>query len=221
MRLVQVFLVGASLLLATAAHAQAPETPPAAPAPAATAAPAAAPALRRYPATSFGLGLGWGAPYGWGVDLSHLVTGHLDLTAGAGFTITGGKLGVGTRYYFAPERRLSTFVGANLVHSTGFDRVTVTTTSGSTNGGSSYYNTPDNNAVVKYTAANLLHLRGGIRWQPLRRFAMLGGLGYGIVLSGGATEYVSGDYSPAARDTAKLLAPGGVELSFGIAFGLY
>ena len=49
---------------------------------------------------------------------------------------------------------------------------------------------------------------------------MLGALGYGIVLGGETVEYVPGDYSLSARDFARLLAPGGVEVSLGIAFGL-
>lgn len=203
-------------LLATAAHAQTPETttPP-------VAAPAPLVAQSRYPATSFGLGLGWGTPYGWGIDLSHMLTHNLDITAGAGITITGGKLGVGTRYYFTPERRVSAFVGGNFVFSTGWDNLHLTSTSTSTNGGTTYYPNTSKDAVINYTPATLLHLRGGVRWQPLRRFAMLGGLGYGAVLSGGTIKYVSGDYDQPARDAANLLSPGGLELSYGIAFGIY
>lgn len=215
----RLLLAGLGLsLLATTAHAQTPETTPPP-----VSAPAPAPLLVQscYPATSLGLGLGWGTPYGWGIDLSHMVTNKLDITAGAGFTITGGKLGVGTRYYFTPERKVSAFVGANLVYSTGTDNVHLTTNSTSTNGGTTYYANSNKDAVINYISATLLHLRGGVRWQPLRRFAMLGALGYGTVLSGGTIKYVSGDYDQPARDFANLLAPGGLEFSYGIAFGIY
>ena len=214
-------LAGLGLLLtATAAHAQDTPAPVAPPVPAPAAAPAPAPvAASRYPATALGLGLGWGTPYGWGVELSHMVTSNLDLNAGAGITITGGKLGVGTRYYFTPERRVSAYVGGNLVHSTGWDNLHITNNSSSTNSGRTYYSN-GTDAVVNYKSTNLLHLRGGVRWQPIRRFAMLGGLGYGIVLGGETVEYVSGSYDQVARDAANILAPGGVEFSFGIAFGL-
>lgn len=214
MRSIATLLAGLGLLLVTTSgRAQ-------------TAAPAAAPALEpnpvaasRYPSTALGLGIGWGAPYGWGIELSHMVTPKLDVNAGVGFTITGGKFGVGTRYYFSPERKVSAFVGGNLVHSTGLRNLHITSNSTSTNGGSTYYASGDD-AVVNYRATNLLHLRAGVRWQPIRRFAMLGALGYGIVLGGETIEYVSGSYNQTAVDAARLLSPGGVELSFGVAFGL-
>lgn len=206
-------LAGLGLLLtATAAHAQ--TTPIAAPAPAPKPVVAS-----RYPATALGLAIGWGAPYGWGVELSRMVTPKLDVNAGVGVTFTGGKFGIGTRYYFHPERKVSTFVGGNLVHSTGWSNLRVTSNSTSTNGGNTYYPSGDD-AVVNYRATNLLHLRAGVRWQPIRRFAMLGALGYGIVLGGETVEFVSGSYSQSARDFARLLAPGGIDFSYGIAFGL-
>ena len=48
----------------------------------------------------------------------------------------------------------------------------------------------------------------------------LGALGYGIALSGETGEYVPGNYRPPAGGFARLLVPGGVKISFGIAFGL-
>ncbi|MCI1188845.1 hypothetical protein MON38_15585 [Hymenobacter sp. DH14] len=207
-------LAGLGLLLTTAAaHAQN--------APAADVAPALKPlAASRYPTTTLGLGLGWGAPYGWGVELAYLATTNLDVNAGVGFTITGGKFGIGTRYFFHPERKVSAFVGGNLVYSTGLHDIHITTNTTSSNGGSTYYASGDD-AVVNYLPTQLLHLRGGVRWQPIRRFAMLGALGYGVVLGGEPVQYVSGNFnSQSVRNFANLLAPGGVELSFGVAFGL-
>ncbi|WP_460500203.1 hypothetical protein, partial [Hymenobacter agri] len=173
----------------------------------------------RYPATTLGLGLGWGAPYGWGIELSHMVTTRLDVNGGLGFTITGGKFGIGTRYFFHPERKVSAFVGGNLVYSTGLRDVRITTKSTSTNGGSTYYNTGDD-ARVSYLATPLVHGRVGVRWQPIRRFGTLGAVGYGVALVRDPYEYTSGSYNPSARDFARLLSPGGVEISYGIAFGL-
>jgi hypothetical protein len=215
MRSLSTLLAGLGLLLAaTAASAQ--TTPAAAPASVPSAAPVVA---NRYPTTALGLAIGWGAPYGWGIELSRMLTSRLDVNAGVGITITGGKVGVGTRYYFNPERKVSAFVGGNLVRSTGWNNIHVTsTTSTSTNGGPTYYASDD--AVVNFLPATLLHLRGGVRWQPIWRFTMLGTLGYGIVLGGETVEYVSGNYSQNARNGARLLAPGGVEISYGIAFGL-
>lgn len=209
-------LAGLGLLLAAPAAAQ--TTPGSAPAPA----PAPVPqpiAVSRYPATTLGLGIGWGAPYGWGIELSHMATANLDVNAGIGLSITGGKFGVGTRYFFHPERKLSTFVGGNLVRSTGWNDIHITTNSTSNNGGGTYYSS-GRDMVVNFLPTTLLHLRGGLRWQPIRRFAMLGALGYGIALGGETVEYVSASSNQSERNFARLLAPGGFEISYGIAFGL-
>ncbi len=229
-------LAGLSLL-ATAAHAQTPDNtaPPVLnPAPVATPAPAAAPAAstpapavapaavrvsRRYPQSSLALVVGWGAPYGWGFEFSQLVAPGFDVNAGLGFSVTGGKLGIGGRYYFSPERKVSAWLGGNLVHSTGLDNITITNNSSTSSGGGYYNNTPANTGVINYGSAELLHLRGGMRWQPVHRFAMFGGLGYGIPFSGGAVQYVSGNFDQPTRDALQLLAPGGVEVSVGVALG--
>ena len=58
-----------------------------------------------------------------------------------------------------------------------------------------------------------------MRWQPVHRFALFGALGYGISLNGETLEYVSGSFDQPTRDALRLLAPGGVELSLGIALG--
>ncbi len=219
-------------LLATAAHAQTPDntappvlnpapvaTPSApgyTPAPAVARAPLSVP--RRYPKSSLALVVGWGAPYGWGLEFSEMASANLDINVGAGLSVTGGKLGIGTRYYFTPERKVSGWVGANLVRSTGLDNIAITSNNNNSgyNGG---YNSPTNSGVINYKAATLVHLRGGMRWQPVHRFAMFGGLGYGISLSGDAVEYVSGNFDQPTIDAIKLLAPGGVEVSVGVALG--
>jgi|GEM_PF-3085940 len=200
-------------LLAGSAQAQTP-APGATPA---VTSPASTPAARHYPPLTLGITLGYGAPYGWGVDVSGLVAPKLDVGLGVGFSITGGKIGLGTRYYFSPERKVSPFAGANFVHNSGLNHVTFTNNGSST--GSSY-NRPSNETVVNFKASNLLHLRGGVRWQPTFRFAMIGALGYGIMLGGDPVEYVAGDTSPKARDLVNIFSPGGLELSVGVMFGL-
>lgn len=189
--------LGLSLTIASA-HAQAPAS--------------------RYPHASLGLTLGYGAPYGWGADLSLMVLPNLDVNVGLGASITGGKIGVGTRYYFSPERKVSPFVGGNLVYSTGFNHLTIT--SNQTNVGGTYYTNSSNDVVVNFKNTSLLHLRGGVRWQPTRRFGLIGAVGYGVVLGGDPVEYVSGNYSSSNQDLVKLFSPGGVELSVGVAFGI-
>ena len=224
-------LAGLSLL-ATAAHAQTPDNtappvlnpaPVASPASAPSAAPAPAPVVlaaapRRYPQSSLALVLGWGGPYGWGVEYSQMVLPNLDINAGLGLSVNGGKVGVGTRYYFTPERKVSGWAGLNLVHSSGINNVQITSSNNNTGGGYPG-NSPTTTGVINYKATNLLHLRGGMRWQPVRRFAMFGALGYGISMNGETLEYVSGNFDQPTRDALQLLAPGGVEVSLGIALG--
>lgn len=197
-------------LAAVSAHAQAPAEAPVA---AAVVGP-----VSRYPHSSFGLSLGYGAPYGWGIDFSQMILPKMDVNIGLGFSITGAKVGVGTRYYFSPEHKVSPFVGGNLVYSSGLNHVTITSTSRGYSGSSSYTSYDD---VVNFKSTSLLHLRGGVRWQPIHRFALIGAIGYGIVLGGDPVEYVAGSsFSQSSLDMVKLFSPGGVELSVGVAFAL-
>lgn len=201
-------LAGLGLALTVAsAHAQAPTAAPA---------PMKMAPASRYPSASVGLTLGYGAPYGWGVDFSFMAQPNLDVNVGLGFSLTGGKLGVGTRYYFAPERKVSPFVGGNLVYSTGLNHVTITTNS--QNGYGGYYSSSNDDVVVNFKSTGLLHLRGGVRWQPTQRFGLIGALGYGIVLGGDPVEYVDG--TQGRRTLVNIFSPGGVELSVGVAFAM-
>lgn len=200
----------ASLGLAlTVASAQA-QAPTAAPAPMKMA------PTSRYPRAAVGLSLGYGAPYGWGVDFSFMAQRKLDVNVGLGVSITGGKVGVGTRYYFAPERKVSPFVGGNLVYSSGLNHVTITTNSQNTYGG--YSSSSKDDVVVNFKSTGLLHLRGGARWQPMERFGLIGTVGYGIVLGGDPVEYVDG--TQGRRTLVDLFSPGGVELSVGVVFAM-
>ncbi|MGI4866257.1 MAG: hypothetical protein ACRYFZ_20190 [Janthinobacterium lividum] len=198
--------LGLALTVASAqaqAPADAPTPPPVAPA-------------SRYPHAALGLSLGYGAPYGWGVDFSLLVLPRLDINVGLGASITGGKVGVGTRYYFAPERKVSPFVGGNLVYSGGINHLTISTST--QNGFGGYSSSSADDIVVNFKSTGLLHLRGGARWQPTQRFGLLGAVGYGIVLGGDPVEYVAG--TQGRRALVNLFSPGGVELSVGVAFAL-
>ncbi|GAA4354304.1 hypothetical protein GCM10023185_15960 [Hymenobacter saemangeumensis] len=167
---------------------------------------------RHYPKSSIGLNVGWGAPYGFGADFSYMVTPNLDLNAGLGLGV-GFKAGVGTRYYFMPQRKLSPFVGLNLTHTTGIAEFDLTLNE----------NTMQQERTrLSFKPSNQLHLRGGVRWQPTLRFAMIGALGYGARLTGNPVVYAPG-YAPTQqsnRDLVDAIAPGGVEVSVGVAFGL-
>ena len=168
--------------------------------------------VREYPQSSIGLTLGWGAPYGWSVDYSHMLKPNLDVNVGVGIGV-GLKIGVGTRYYFAPQRKVSPFVGANLVHTSGISDFNLTVNENQLN---------EDRTRLSIRATNLVHLRGGIRWQPTYRFALLGALGYGIRLGGDPVSYAPGyaPYYQSTRDVIDAIAPGGVEFSVGVAFGL-
>lgn len=211
MRVSSTLLAGLGLALA-ALTSQAQVTPtvqPAAPAaPAASYAPA-----RSYPKSSIGLSLGWNAPYALGVDYSYLLTPNLDVNAGMGIGV-GTKIGIGTRYYFAPARKVSPFIGANLVHSGGIDNMELTIEEA--NVGS------ETVSGISFQPTSLLHLRGGIRWQPAFRFGFIGALGYAARLSGNPVRYSPGNEPQRqfSRDVIDLTAPGGVEISLGIAIGL-
>ena len=210
----RVLLAGLAVAMTPAAvQAQTPAPAPQAPLPASAPTPT-------YPRTSLGLSLGWGAPYGWGLDFSYLVMPQLDISLGAGATITGTKLGVGARYYFAPTRQVSPFVGANLVRSGGINDLRVTANSSSSGGGSSGYGSTADEAVVNFKATGLAHLRGGLRWQPSPRFGLLGALGYGVVLGGDPVEYVKLPAQQSTRTAVNIFSPGGVEFSLGLALGL-
>ena len=168
-----------------------------------------------YPRTSLGINLGWGAPYGWGVDLNYLVAAGLDVGVGVGASITGTKIGVGARYHFRPASKVSPFAGLNLVRSGGISNLRVT--ANNNNGG---YGTTTDEAVVNFMPAALLHVRGGVRWQPGRHFGLLGALGYGVVLGANPVEYVQAPAQQSTRTAVNIVSPGGVEFSMGIVLGL-
>jgi len=194
-----------TLLLATTGHAQQLPTAPDVQLP--TRSQAVFPQSTNYRTSSLGLTLGWGSPYGWGLEYSHLVQPKLDVNVGLGLGISGGKLGIGARYYLTPERKLSPFFGANLVRSGRIDNISLDI----------------NNDHTEYSIRPnaLLHLRSGLRWQP-GHVGLMGTLGYGARLSGDPVTF-STSYpvpSPALRNWARAFGPGGVEISLGIIVGL-
>lgn len=179
--------------------ATAPAPTPYAPATLTTADPAP-----RY-RSSLSLELGWGAPYGFGLTYGRQLTPNFDVNAGLGIGV-GAKIGVGTRYYFNPQRALTPYIGANLVRTGRLDQVSV-----DLNG---------EQAVYSMRPSGVLHLRGGLRWQP-GRVGLLGTLGYGARFTGNPVSYDPG-YNPSQqlRDLVQVISPGGVEFSVGLVIGL-
>jgi hypothetical protein len=158
--------------------------------------------------TSIGVTRGWGAPYAAGLDVGRFVTDKLELTAGAGFGVSGGKLGVGARYYLRPDRRCTPYFGLNLVRSGRVEDASTTIMSG---------------VDVEYDVRPnpLLHLRSGLRLGQ-RRVSWLTTLGYGIRLAGNPITFNEPDEfqrpgpRPITVRRARRLGPGGLELSVGL-----
>lgn len=208
-------LGAAALLLAVAAAPAAAQTSDAAIMPAPT---------TRYRATALNFTpVGWDAPYGFGVELSHFVTRRTELNAGAGVNLSGSKLGLGVRYYTAPQRRVSPYFGLNVVQSGGRSEMEII------EGGGDDWWEGDGEVVtvLSVKSTTLVHLRTGLRWQPGRapgRVGLIGSIGYGIRVSGNPMVYDVVNY-PEPDNTDQwahrfVYAPGGFEMSLGLSIGL-
>jgi hypothetical protein len=141
-----------------------------------------------------------------------MVTPNIDLNAGFGVGF-GGKIGIGARYFVSPGKRVSPYLGANISRSGRIDDVNITLDEGM-----------PNEEKVRYTMApsGLLHLRGGLRWQP-GRVGLLGTVGYGIRFAGDPVMYVTSTGlppSPRMCNTVDIFNPGGLEISLGMSIGL-
>lgn len=193
----------------TQLNSQPQPTAPAQPGAPAVATPAA-PLLSQQPSPYSGsvlsMEVGWGAPYGGlGFSYGHHVSPSLDINAGLGIGV-GGKIGVGARYYLRPQSELSPYLGANLVRSGRLDNVEIELN--------------QEKAVYSMAPSGVLHLRGGLRWQP-GRLGLLGTLGYGVRFTGNPITYQNG-YTPSMelRNLVETISPGGVEISLGLAINL-
>ncbi|WP_022821730.1 hypothetical protein [Hymenobacter norwichensis] len=160
------------------------------------------------PALTAGLSLGWGAPYAAGVEVAYRFQPSLDGNIGVGIGSSGAKVGGGVRYYVPSRTRNQLFVGTNLVYSYAdidFDL--------EMDGVQGRY---------RMHSSTLLHVRAGLHHQ-YRRNAMQFALGYGAILAPqAAIEFIPG-FGPGSttmRDIAKLVGPGGAEVSISFLFGL-
>lgn len=169
--------------------------------------------LSNYRVSSLGLELGWGGPYGGiGFSYAHMVTPHIDLNAGLGIGL-GGKIGFGARYFISPGKRVSPYIGANISRSGRIDDFNITLDKGLPT---------EEEARYTVVPSGLLHLRGGLRWQP-GRVGLLGTVGYGIRFAGDPVLYsTSTGMSPSSRmrNMADIFSPGGLEFSLGMSVGL-
>ncbi|RTQ45252.1 hypothetical protein EJV47_25580 [Hymenobacter gummosus] len=173
----------------------------------APAAPAPPPMEGYYPANAIGLEIGWGGPYGGlGAHYARMVSRNVDINAGLGIGL-GGKIGVGARYFVRPDKQVSGYFGASVARSGRISNVDVTV----------------NNEQANYSMnpSGVLHLRGGLRWQP-GKVGLLGTVGYGLRFTGDPVVYNTtyyGQPSQQLRDVVNVLTPGGVEFSLGVLFG--
>ncbi|MCR5886938.1 hypothetical protein LRS06_03930 [Hymenobacter sp. J193] len=160
----------------------------------------------RYHQSSLSIEAGWGAPYGWGVSYAYLVMPNLDINAGVGIGV-GGKIGVGARYFLRPQGELSPYFGVNLARTGRIDNVEITV--------------DQEQAIYSMAPSGVLHLRGGLRWQP-GRLGLLGTLGYGARFTGDPVTYQNGYSTPSQRlrDLVDVISPGGVEVSLGLVINL-
>jgi hypothetical protein len=132
----------------------------------------------------------------------------LDGNIGVGIGASGAKIGGGVRYYMPSRTRNQLFVGTNLVYS--YSDIDLDL---ALDGAEGRY---------RMHSSTLLHVRAGLHHQ-YRRNALQFALGYGAVLAPhAAIEFIPGHGpgSTALRDMAKLVGPGGVEVSMSFLFGL-
>jgi len=90
---------------------------------------------------------GWGSPYGMGIEPSFYFNNNLNLGAGIGFSLSGGKFGTGVKYYLLPDKMIDPFLGANVTYSTGLSKITV--------------RVENDSAVYKIDKGSFVTLRGG------------------------------------------------------------
>ncbi|HMV27349.1 MAG TPA: hypothetical protein PLG25_02420 [bacterium] len=146
---------------------------------------------------------GWGAPVGIGLEFEKYIVPAFNLNMGAGVTVTGVKLSVGTKYLMAADKDVSPYIGLNFSSSSGIRRLNI--------------NVDTDTAKYKINAAKILTPRAGLKLK--RGFANFYlNVGYGIVVDGGGNKYRSGSTDTGISDMADLLSAGGVEISGSICF---
>ena len=155
------------------------------------------------PLNEFGINFGWGHSFGNSIEYDRLIAGNQSLNGGIGFSFGGLKYGIGYKYIFNEESKFNPYFGTNISSANGLSEVTV-----NVNADSSKYKVNSGIAVTP---------RGGFRYQA--GFANLYvNVGYGIVLSGGGVEYISGSTKESVADFAKVLGIAGLEVSGSMLF---
>lgn len=153
--------------------------------------------------SELGFTLGWGAPVGEGVEYAYYLAEPLNLNAGVGFTMSGGKFSIGSKYFFMSQNSASPFIGLNMTKSTGLSSVKVTV----------------NNDSAKYSIEKAVFMTPRVGWRfKTRTVNFYVNTGYGIILSGGGTKFVSGSTASSVKDFADVISAGGFEISGSLMF---
>lgn len=156
------------------------------------------------PKHGFGLSAGWGVAYGYGIEYNYLLSNHFDINIGAGFSFSGLRTGLGTRFYFKKEGS-SPFLGTNFIYTTGLSSYNV-----SVNGVSGTYKNFSDQAIF---------FRGGYKIEQYNKSHMIT-LGYGLPFNDKGAEYKSGSSSSSVQGFADMQALGGIEISYTLIFKL-
>ena len=152
----------------------------------------------------FGLGAGFNAPYGFGLEVGYKLNENMDINTGVGVNLSGGKVGLGTQYFFSPVSKVSPFLGFNFVQSSGIPELVVVV-----NQDQAKYRIPSN---------NVFHAKAGLRFRTGPVLDILGTLGYSVPLNDKEAEYISGSTSSSVKEFANFVSPGGLEVSAKLAF---
>jgi|GEM_PF-3785846 len=142
--------------------------------------------------------LGWGNPNGMSIEYMRHITTSNAISAGIGISMAGMKYGFGYKYYFNEAETFSPFLGISASQAAGLSKVNV-----NVNADSSVYSVNSGSAVTP---------RGGLRFQKNAIRLQLN-LGYGLTMTGGGVEYVSGSKLSSVQSLAKAMGVGGVEIS--------
>ena len=149
-----------------------------------------------------GFSSGWKAPYGTGVDLSILINELIDANIGCGISISGAKVGIGTRFYPLRENNFSPMLGAFLYHSKGQNLITVFI-----NADSAKYRIKPDNAI---------QIDAGFRYRFGKGHYLIANLGYSIPFKGEDAEYISGSTLDSIQTFANGMTIGGISVYCGV-----
>ena len=155
--------------------------------------------IRRH---GLGISAGWGAPYGFGVEYSYLLSPNIDMNVGAGFSFSGLRTGLGTRFHFIKSGS-SPFIGANFIYTSGLTGLEVST--------------DDNRNIGEYEifSDGAVFLRGGYKIDLSYRQILIN-LGYGFAFDERDAAFIGGQNSVSQQDFANLQALGGIEVSITV-----